>query len=415
MRSSDFVEDQGVRDRAYLFCTPSISVLGGAERYIAGKAKWLNSHGWDVFVAGPIPSPPEVDYGSAKLIPVDDFNIRPSALCERVKKGITKDIIESVSGYSRVFIESSSIDYSFWGEYLASKLNASHLIFHLGETIPSFSKGEQSYLVDKLNHSELFFISGELAKQIDINCDASRAKLAAYMPKAIQDCNCSTEVYMQKLGIRIGCISRIDKPFLLRAVRDIRCFAEANPGMEIELIVIGGASSVSKETEEQKKLLDASCGSFRIIFTGAMYPIPNELVQTFDFGIGKAGGAWSLAGAGVVTATYSLDSDLPMGVLGFECSGNICEAQGTPRSLVDLLDNAFVKHIYRMYSADPFRFSNDLSYEQHFRAFRESESSCEHRCGCGFPTIKDLTKGVLRSALGRHGYCLMKKLISRKK
>ena len=395
-------------DKAYLFLTPSISVLGGAERYMAGKAEWLTSKGWDVFIAGPCPVEPAVDYGGSRIIDIRSFNVRPYTMMEESRHAVIGALLDALIGYQCVFIESSTICFGFWGEYLASLLGAEHMIFHLSEELPSLSGSETDYLKTKRRRGELFFIKEGLARTALGPSVGNEAVLVAYMPPAVADVSCP-EHLLEKKGYRLGCISRLDKPFLKNAIDGIACFSMKNPSARLEVVVIGGASTSSDEMRCRNMLLDAARDAFPVIFAGAMSPVPASLIQTFDFGFGKAGGALNVAGEGVPTLIFSIDTDQPMGVLGFDYNRNVCAYENEPVDLVEVLEQAITKN---RYSERPLPMPVVLpasNYAKHFEAFYGHESPRNPLVPIRHGSFREHLKGLLFSVVGSRGYERIKK------
>lgn len=387
-------------NKAYLFLSPSIVVAGGAELYMSAKCKWLQERGWDVYIAGPCNIAPILDYGAAQIIDVQLFNIRPFTMAKHTRRAIVEPVISCLKQYSRVFIESSSVTYGFWGEYISSLIPASHMIFHLSESTPELSKSEKQFLTYKHNRKEYFCINKNIFKKTVLYCDESRCVLSAKMPSVIQDINFDLSCY-PKEAFRIGCISRLDKPFLYRCVSDL-----SKLPIDIELLLVGGVSSPNQnERELEEKIKEVANGGLRIIFTGALCPIPRKLVDTFDFGVGKAGGAFQLARHGIPTFVYSIDSDEPRGMLGFDynrspTSGDV--------EVIDLASALKRQYETSYYSDKPYPLSlveTDTDYSAHFDAFQGGQGEPALRIkGLHHRGIKEWAKGALCTVFGARRY-----------
>lgn len=370
---------------------------------MAGKAEWLASRGWDVFIAGPRPVEPAIDYGESHIIDIRSFTVRPYTIRGGARYAVIGALVDALDRYERVFIESSTISFGFWGEYLASLLGADHMIFHLSEELPSLSSPEIDFLKRKYRRGELYFIKEGIARSVIGPSVGMEAVLVAYMPPAIANVACAEQL-LKKSGYRLGCISRLDKPFLEKAIDGIARFSRDNPNVELEVVIIGGASNDSDEVQCKRTLTEMARDGFPVVFAGAMSPVPAALVQTFDFGFGKAGGAINIAGEGIPTLSFSIDTDEPMGVLGFDFDRNVCAFEGEAVDLVEVLEKAILKGRYDGRPMPRPVVQSTPNYSKHFEAFYESESPHDSLVPIHHGSFKELAKGMLFSLAGSQAY-----------
>lgn len=396
--------------KAYLFLTPSISALGGAERYMAGKTSWLASHDWDVFIAGPCPNLPAVDFGPARIFDIRSFNVRPFSIAETARRAVTGHIVEALSRYNKVFIESSTICFGFWGEYLASQLDADHMIFHLSEEVPRLSMSEIEWLKRKYGRREAFFIKEGIARLALGSVADCEGVLAAYMPPAVEDCECDGAL-LNKPAFRLGCISRLDKPFLPRALEDIAAFAKKNPDCSFDVVIVGGATDPDRDEECRGRLSEIACGKFPLLMPGGMAPVPRALVRTFDFGFGKAGGSFNLVYEGVPTLSYSVDADEPMGVLGFDLDRNVCAGEAEPVDAVRVLERALIEGEYAERPMPMVISRKAVDYAKHFRAFGNCVGPRAPLVPIRHASAKERLKGLALTLFGPRGYGLLKRCL----
>ena len=131
--------------------------MGGAQMYIRNKVLYLREHGWDaMIIAGRakniiIPelrefkdTVPEIDYCSYYY---------SSRKQEQVIGRLATRIVNKK--YEKIVIESTSTEGSTWGERIAQKVGARHLIFLLQEHNCIANKGMQDFYVFKHQRREL--------------------------------------------------------------------------------------------------------------------------------------------------------------------------------------------------------------------------------------------------------------------
>ena len=127
--------------KKYIFLTFDISWVGGGQCYVASKARYLESQGWDVYV---------ISAGNSrktKKCPIDYLNrfipymqielsvpphILPKALVDIELRKLRK-IIRSSDGKNEIIIESHNDIMALWGELLAKQLLARHFFWTANE------------------------------------------------------------------------------------------------------------------------------------------------------------------------------------------------------------------------------------------------------------------------------------------
>lgn len=360
-----------VRDRAYVFLSPSVGEIGGAERYLNAKAQWLRERGWSVVILtshlGSIP----FDYGDAKIFRMPELLFRPSCTTAKHIDHILSEVFEELKRYSFVYIESSIISFSFWGEMIAARVGGKHLVFHLGESAPDLTEQELAYLSFKARRNELACIKEKIFLDIfsDVSVPCENAVesrvLVASGGSPVQD----VPFDMSKIPKRdccIGCISRLDKTYLLSAFESVVRFCADNEDLCVVLVVVGDAAVPSKK--EQLAQFEKRASNLRIVFLGSLNPIPRNLVKTFDVAMGKAGSSWATANEGVPTIVYALDKDICMGILNVDFYRSPSSNEGKGMRAEILLDKILVKkEIGKTVSSRVGNKTAAPSFENHFR------------------------------------------------
>lgn len=391
--------------KLYIFMTSSISRVGGAEIYVSSKTRWLERGGWTVLIAAPLSDDCPVSYGNAILVDFRYYSLRPACLPKTLRYKAIGPLIDAAQGYSEVAIESSTITCGMWGEVVSRQINSRHLIFHLGETVPPLSYGDRVFLRHKNDAGELAFISAEVGKIALRGVDGEYPQcsiLVAYQGEVIQQVPYEGLSRFED-GIRIGCVSRLDKSYIPLVADGVARLAERRKETRFQLVFIGDAPDPSI-----KKCLEAkSSDNLSIIVRGPMYPLPRALVESFDVFVAKAGSAIALRRQGFPTIQFALEKDICIGIAGIDFSNSACAAA---RDLTVVLSNFLFGERYR--SCDPgYGLSpvESVDYSDHFAYIFQSKTSCSFdQVSSGEESFRERIKGVLASILGLDRYVAMR-------
>ncbi len=315
---------------AYIFLTPSIAEIGGAERYLNAKVSWLVENGWDVYILSQYSGKLPFEYEGAELVCFPELAAKPYCVKKARIDRLLETMQRNLQKYELIYIESSTIQISFWGEMLASKVGGRHLLFHLGEKAPNLSRREIEYLSFKASRNEFACITEDVFTRafsgINIpreNMSESRV-LTAWMGDPVQDVSFDDSV-IPPSDFRIGCLSRLDKPYLEQALKSVRAFCAHHKSKKIACVLIGDSALCGSRERLEDICRDVSNCS--LTFLGAMSPIPKNLLQSFDVVMAKAGSAIVAAREGVPTIVYGIEDDACRGVVGLECADKEISAE----------------------------------------------------------------------------------------
>ncbi|WP_315352185.1 hypothetical protein [Phocaeicola abscessus] len=147
-----------MNSKLFVFITPSIVNIGGAQLYIARKKGYLESLGWKVIIISCIEGEiiiPNLKDSMNVVIPMlkMPFSITNKSRRAKIKRRIV------IPAADLIVVEANTIALSIWSEYIFDESSIKKICYPLSEQFPSFSKDEINYLCFKLEQKLLYGIT----------------------------------------------------------------------------------------------------------------------------------------------------------------------------------------------------------------------------------------------------------------
>lgn len=352
------------QSKCYIFIACAVNYIGGAQNYLLGKIEWLHQNGWEVVVFASDASNVVIDYSPAKLIEVPHLYSRPSAMSEAMLRRVVGEMKRVIPAQrDEYFVESDDVFLALWGELVAKEIDARHLIFHLSEGFRPVSRDELGYFLVKEERKELAFIREGFCEKLFKNRQLrwSAHVLVAYQRSSFAESDFDLSV-IPEANLIIGLVSRLDKPFVARAIDGVIDFCLNNPSVVIGLVVVGGSPDPSFENQIHEKT--NGIANLLTVTLGYLYPIPYSLIQSFDVAIAKSGTVRALSGFGVPCIAYSLLNDDCMGIDGLDFPFGEY-ADGESVRLETIIEEIVVHD--KLCSYEPLRVApSEADYGDHF-------------------------------------------------
>ena len=359
--------------KKYVFITPSLSNMGGAQMYIRNKLLYLINAGWKV----------DVIAGKADNVLINELKcykeVYPELLFDKylflhhVQYKLLNTLKNRVedSNYEEIVIESSTIQTSLWAESLAKSIKAKHLVYLLTESNETFNSGLRDFFIFKHRRRELVGINihslvNFLKPFYPIEAEESyHLRAICNNVEADVDHPLLHQINKNDYDFIIGGVSRMDKPFVFNAVSDICEFSRSCSNKKFLLLWLGDAScensiiSITNLTKAQKNV------SF--IKTGYILPVPTKLLEICDVLISSSGSSWPCLRSGVPTITYDANDCKPIGILGRTTNNSLFRNEEEPPiELSNLLEQVLIKKSYKRvpssYNTDLPDFSEHLVF-----------------------------------------------------
>ena len=353
--------------RKYVIFTPCIINMGGAQMYVRNKCIHMHEQGWDVDIITSqygviyIHDLKKYDY----VIPELGFNYFLFSKTKRER--IIQDILKRLQcdRYDEIVIESTCISESTWAEVVAERIGGRHLFYNLQEHNNISSKVVQAFLIFKyLRHELVGIVEKSLYNMFlpfrPINKDASYS-LPACCNNVVEDIESPLleQIKNYHRDYIVGCLSRLDKPFVIPALKDFISYVTLHPEKQYLLLMIGGAPEKSTYVSDIRKLF-IDVKNVNLIITGYLFPVPLKLFELCDAFFTSAGSTRVCMRSGVPSISYDANDFRPIGILGRTTKNTLLRGDNEhPIELSELLDDILVNKkylkeasIYHLYKVD---------------------------------------------------------------
>ena len=358
----------------YIILSPGIWDMGGSQMYTRNKLKYLREtlHNVNLFHAGveggKIMIDDLLEYENNRII---YLNYPAYLFKKRTQEKIISLICNQIpKQFKELFIESHSTASATWGELIAKRINAKHIIYLLSENNSIRNKSVYKFFRFKLERRELVGIQKKSIpilfrgrQSIDENMSY---ELSANCMNVIEDIKYPMLSQIPKSDYTIASIGRVNKLFLINILDDIIQFINDNQGSSFTFLFIGGepsnSNSIKKIKEKFKNLSNVT-----LFFTGYIYPIPQELILTSNVFVSSSGSCYVSNSLGIPTIPIDSNDHKPIGVLD-RTTKNVIYRDNEPQvELKKLLNDILIKRIYKpevVVNRDEFKvdFSEHLMF-----------------------------------------------------
>lgn len=322
--------------------------------YIRNKCLYLQEQGWDVSLI----SAQKGKVYIAELIQYDWFipelGFNYYLFSRKKRERIVNEIINQfvTKQYEDIVIESTCMSECTWGEVVAERIGARHLCFILQEYNKVSSQIEQAYLRFKYERHELAGIVQKSLQKLFASFYPIEVEKSFYLPaycnNVVEDIDSEDLKYInrQDFDYVVGCLSRLDKPFIIHAIGDFIKYAQFHKNKRYLLLMIGGAPEGSKFEKNIRKQFD-NINNVTLYITSYLFPVPSQLLNICDAFFTSAGSAWVCMRSGVPTISYDGNDFRPIGILGRTTNNSLMRSDNEPaQELSSLLDVILEKKVY---------------------------------------------------------------------
>ncbi len=340
----------------YIILTYTMDGVAGGPSYVANKVKWLVSKGWEVCVFDHYGSfdkdkaivlPELIKYEKNRLL---ELFFPPSYFSKKQRRRILEYLAGIIGIANDYVVESNSSRLSLWGELLAEKLKAKHLIFDIGENIDIRSVKEYEFSQYKLERNELFAINPRAIKMKFSGYkeltdeEAEKHTFAAIMGVQLEDVTLEELKEVPPADLKILSFGRW-KPYFRTMLTGVSKFAHQHPDKQINFLLMGDVTL----SNDERHILDESSNIFYKEIP-AKRPVPREIFDYSDVVIATAGCANISFNAGYKTISMDVENNTPLGIMGFTTLNSVFsseyESQNKNIHLEELLDDILINRKY---------------------------------------------------------------------
>ena len=301
--------------------TASITKVGGAQLYTNSKRQFMEARGWKVDVVSS-------SKGTAMLPELtqyqyhinEDLEVFPYHYTKHKCKSILKRIEEKFEGNNEIIIESHNTIMHVWGELLAFRLQAKHVVYEITER-SRCTKGLYPFFKFKFERKEMAGIQDSSLNYyfkgfMDVPVSQRYCLIAHYFSKQVDDVPYDTTVIpVSSAMCTIGILGRLQKPFVMEVAKQVSEYVKNDTNNKYTVIIIGGQKDGDSYISNIESLF-SGISNVNLFFTGYLFPIPQKLVSLIDIGISSSGAVITLANEGVPTIAIDAHDLQPLGVYG---------------------------------------------------------------------------------------------------
>jgi hypothetical protein len=334
------------KGKIFIFLTANVMNTGGGPRYILAKKHFLEKQGWNVLVISVqndgVILPGLEEY---KQWTISAFSWRPSSCSKSVVGNICKRICEQYKNSDRIVIESHQPIGAEWGELIAKKIKAKHIIYLLDET-PIMQKNAVSFMKFKHSRREMAGIADKVIPFLfhgvkEIKNEENYVLLAAgTTDNVVEDYEFPLFNSLPQADYNIGSIGRLEKPYVMSMCSEIVVFAKKHPDEKINVILIGG-SDEHKIKNIKNKISEGK--NINLLITGSLSKIPKSFFDLTDVVVASSGSAMVACQAGALTISLDANDYKPLGILGYTTQEILFRKTPAEFSLSELLEKILIE------------------------------------------------------------------------
>ena len=390
----------------YIFLTPELGTMGGSQMYVCNKSTYLRMKGWNVKIVyftesellikklGEFESiyAPELAWGVQYYLP------------SRVKKIINRLVSTLNISDTDVYIESCLFQLAFWGEMLASKLRAKHILHFLEEDIPSFSKRVSFFMEFKLSRWECMNASEKSLKRLfktfyKPEYKNYEFKTDFFCSNVFQKSEIAIEsnIHFEKADDTILSIGRLDKSYIQEMVEQVIKFSNKYNNRRINLVLIGGSPNGKSEKVIERTLM--SVHNVRTYILGYLFPIPERIVKSANIAIATSNSVLIPYNLGIPTIAVDSNDHFAIGLYGIDTLHKVFRIDEMPVPIGEYLEKVLIKKDFPMYDTVIVMKSEDEILDEHFKGQVEyvrktSNDGIYYNISDLYSCI-DITRGIL--------------------
>ena len=365
----------------YIIITGDIHPIGGMQLLTSGKAEVLENLGWEVYVFFPTH-----ESGKCVLPYLDKYNeggffeltLPPYKWTKTTREKVfarMRCIIGACKNDEQIIIESHSDRTSQWGEILASRVNAKHMLFLCNEIY----RGKGKYYLENLDFYDFKHRRKELAGEMaDIlfklfegykQIHEDEIYIFKYDENPVRDVINEKIDSIERYDWNICYIGRSQKGYFPNIIQGVADFSRNHSEKEIQLIFVGDIS------ERRKKIHSVlgSIGNLKLTPLGDVAPIPKELFKKVDVVIAGSGSAKCAAYEGTYTIIADASNFFANGVLGYDTNDELYHSHGNQVAFDSALEKVLVDRAYDLKNniLPPYKGPKECT-EQNFELIEKS-------------------------------------------
>ncbi|MBR5483598.1 MAG: glycosyltransferase [Alistipes sp.] len=337
--------------KKYIILTSGIRNMGGAQMYVANKASYYESLGWECAVFFYTEGPVYINYlkrFADNFIPELANSIW--SLSKKSRDSIIKRICNEINNCDEVVIESNLLSLAYWGELIAQKIGGKHVVFILQETIPSLTSVQAEFLDFKLNRKELLNSHNRALHNIFKShykslYDNYNYQLVPYCSNVLDNTPTEKPPTIIDADYNIFSIGRLDKDYIKPMLDEIKTFVEKYQTHHFNLVFIGNDNSHVMEEYIQDHF--SSTKNVHLSLLGYVFPVPYDWIKLADISIASSNSVLITSEVGIPTIAIDGRDLKAIGIHNHTTTSTVFRKESEPEvSVSSLIEAVLIKRQY---------------------------------------------------------------------
>lgn len=378
----------------YIIFTYELRPIGGTQALVAGRAKYLEQHGWIVytffnnFLSGECEIPSLTKY-------VPGFGFRAIGMCpyklpNRDREEILNRMIDRLridpTMENEIIIESHYETAAYWAELLAERIQARHFFITCNEQF----RGSDASYDENLDFFYFKELRGELISdpgrfQKLFNGYRGLQKSQLQIPDGLHICceqDAVQDIENQDVDSRfekdaadftIASFGRTEKQYVPAIFRGAAEFSKSHPDKKIRFIIVG------KLWNQNQLSMFNGIQNVEIIPLGNLVPIPRKLFKYIDVICAGSGTAMFCAYENVPVIIANAETDKTPGLLYYDTNDVLFGGDLPSMSYFEMLEKVLIRREYQNRKPNlPERHPADWHYEKLLEIMRSNQSELKY-------------------------------------
>lgn len=341
--------------KKYVFLAPNIANMGGAQMYIRNKVLYLKDKGWETDVITEWDGVPAIEELKQFKIKVPEIAFDIYCYSRRRRKKVVSHLSQLIKNkdYEEIVIESTCIQECTWAEEVAKEIGAKNFCFLLQEDNYVTNSGMQQFFSFKHKRRELVGIADTSLSDMFASFQPLAKEDSYRLPAYCNNVEADVEHSLIKIvensneDIVVGTLSRLDKPFVMPAIKEFCVYANKHKEKKFLYLLMGGAPEGSSIPNDIQAYVSSYAKNVELVMVGYLYPVPTRLLELCDVLFTSAGSCWACMRSGVPTISIDGNDFSPIGILGRTTQNTLFRGDSEPRlDFSTLMDEILVKRKY---------------------------------------------------------------------
>lgn len=306
--------------KTYVVICGFADVVAGGPIYYANKVRYMKDLGWNVVVIPTNKGKHVYIHGMEQYLgPYVPFILDiPSEYSKRQREKLVSYLQRFIPEDAGYTVIETGTDYTcYWGEALAERIKAKHIVIFLDEQNPRVDEKTIGFYLFKYDRHEMACISKPVMQNMfkkyrQLSLDECYG-LSCVCSNSIEDYDSPLISEIERSEWNIGYIGRLEKPFTPTIVDGIVKFCKAYSGRSITVVFFGGA--FEQKTVDNIKSHFADLRNVKLLISGYLFPLPLKALKKMDIFVSGAGSARVATEAGVYSVHINMLSYVPEGLM----------------------------------------------------------------------------------------------------